>query len=115
VTLVVVTCMDPRIDPLDGFGLALGDVAVLRNAGAEVTDDVVRSVRLAHEALGSEEAWLVAHSDCAANERDDSRALASLRRSVAALRSALGDRVKVRPFFYDLSARTLEPVPEETA
>jgi carbonic anhydrase len=115
VTLVVVTCMDGRLDPLAGFGLALGDAHVVRNAGADVTDDVVRSVRLAHDSLGSEEAWLVAHSDCAANGRDDARALATLRRGVATLRRALPETFRVRPFFYDLSAGTLDPVPEETA
>ena len=114
-TLVVVTCMDARIDPLGGFGLSLGDAHVVRNAGVEVTDDVVRSLRLAHETLGSDEAWLVAHSDCVANGRDDSRALATLRRGVAALRGALPDGFRVRPFFYDTSAGTLSPIAEETA
>ena len=39
----VVTCMDARIDVFALFGLALGEVHVLRNAGGVVTDDVVRS------------------------------------------------------------------------
>jgi carbonic anhydrase len=107
--------MDGRIDPLGAFGLALGDAHVVRNAGADVTDDVVRSVRLAHTALGTEEAWLVAHSDCVANGRDDGRALATLRRGLEQLRAALPESFRVRPFFYDMTAGTLEPVPEETA
>jgi carbonic anhydrase len=64
--LPVITCMDSRLDPLRDLGLARGDAMVLRNAGAAVSDDVERSLRLAHENLGVGEAWIVAHSDCAA-------------------------------------------------
>ena len=113
-TLVVVTCMDGRLDPLSGFGLSLGDAHVVRNAGAEVTDDVVRSVRLARESLGSVEAWLVGHSDCRAHDGDDRRTTATLRAGAAALRHALGDGFRVRPFFYDVRTGALDPLPEET-
>ena len=44
--------MDCRIDPLDALGLSLGDAVVLRNAGAQVSDDVLRSLQMAHEVLG---------------------------------------------------------------
>ena len=50
--LAVVSCMDCRIDPLQAFGLALGDAVVLRNAGAQVSDDVLRSLGMAHAGLG---------------------------------------------------------------
>ncbi|MDW8339346.1 MAG: carbonic anhydrase, partial [Thermoleophilia bacterium] len=49
--LVVVTCMDARIDPLAIVGLELGDAHVLRNAGAVVTDDVLRSLAISHAVL----------------------------------------------------------------
>ena len=35
--LVVVTCMDPRVDPAHVLGLELGDGVVIRNTGGRVT------------------------------------------------------------------------------
>jgi len=45
--LAIVTCRDSRIDPLAVFGLEPGDAKILRNAGARVTDDGLRSLALA--------------------------------------------------------------------
>ncbi len=64
--LAVVTCMDPRIDPLAALGVELGDAVVLRNAGAHVTDDVLRSLDLAQRLLGVSRVLVVAHTDCRA-------------------------------------------------
>lgn len=50
--LAVVTCMDSRIDPLGLLGLRPGDAKILRNAGARVTDDVLRTLVLAVYLLG---------------------------------------------------------------
>ena len=62
--LAVVTCMDSRIDPLGLFGLSPGDAKILRTAGARVTDDVLRSLVLAHHLLGVERVMVLAHTDC---------------------------------------------------
>lgn len=43
-SLFVVTCLDPRVDPAGFLGIELGDAAVIRNAGGRVTDEVVRDV-----------------------------------------------------------------------
>ncbi|MFD1518774.1 carbonic anhydrase [Pseudonocardia yunnanensis] len=61
---VVVTCMDTRIDVQALFGLGLGEVHTLRNAGGVVTDDVVRSVVVSQRKLGTREVLVVAHSRC---------------------------------------------------
>ena len=45
--LAIVTCMDSRIDPLRVVGMAPGDAKILRNAGARVTEDVLRTLVLA--------------------------------------------------------------------
>ena len=42
--LAVITCMDSRIEPLQMLGLSNGDAKILRNAGARVTDDVLRTL-----------------------------------------------------------------------
>ena len=62
--LAVVTCMDSRIEPLRMLGLQRGDAKILRTAGARVTDDVLRSLVLAHHLLGVERVVVVAHTDC---------------------------------------------------
>jgi carbonic anhydrase len=68
--LAILTCMDGRIDPLAALGLALGDAVVLRNAGAQVSDDVLRSLQTAHEVLGVRTVHVIGHTDCAAHGRD---------------------------------------------
>jgi carbonic anhydrase len=68
--LAILTCMDGRIDPLAALGLALGDAVVLRNAGAQVSDDVLRSLQMAHEVLGVRAVHVIGHTDCAAHGRD---------------------------------------------
>jgi carbonic anhydrase len=62
--LAVVTCMDSRIDPLAMLGLAAGDAKILRNAGARVTDDVLRTLVLAAYLLGVQRVMVVAHTGC---------------------------------------------------
>jgi carbonic anhydrase len=62
--LAVLTCMDSRIDPLGMLGLQPGDAKILRNAGARVTPDVLRTLVLAAYLLGVDRAMVVAHTDC---------------------------------------------------
>lgn len=62
--LAVLTCMDSRIEPLAMLGLVPGDAKILRNAGARVTDDVLRTLVLAANLLGVERVMIVAHSGC---------------------------------------------------
>jgi carbonic anhydrase len=64
--LVILTCMDARIDPVRAFGLHEGDAHVLRNAGGVVTDDVIRSLMLSQRVLGTREIMLVHHTQCGA-------------------------------------------------
>src|SRR5918995_630538 len=58
--LAVLTCMDSRIEPLAMLGLRPGDAKILRNAGARVTDDVLRTLVLASYLLGVDRAMVVA-------------------------------------------------------
>ena len=62
--LAVLTCIDSRIEPLGLLGLGPGDAKILRNAGARVTDDVLRTLVLATYLLGVERAMVLAHTDC---------------------------------------------------
>ena len=62
--LAVLTCIDSRIEPLAMLGLAPGDAKILRNAGARVTDDVLRTLVLASYLLGVDRAMVIAHTKC---------------------------------------------------
>jgi carbonic anhydrase len=62
--LGVLTCIDSRIDPLGMLGLSPGDAKILRNAGARVTDDVLRTLALASHLLGVDRVMVVAHTGC---------------------------------------------------
>jgi len=63
--LAVLTCIDSRIDPLAMLGLRPGDAKIIRNAGARVTEDALRSLVLAVNLLGVRRVCLVQHTDCA--------------------------------------------------
>ncbi|MGH3070904.1 MAG: beta-class carbonic anhydrase [Gaiellaceae bacterium] len=69
--LAVLTCIDSRIEPLQMLGLRPGDAKILRNAGARVTDDVLRTLVLASYLLGVDRAMVVAHTNCRMAVEDD--------------------------------------------
>ncbi len=78
--LAVLTCIDSRIEPLAMLGLAPGDAKILRNAGARVTDDVLRTLVLASYLLGVGRVMVVAHTKCrmaAGGEEDVHEAVAA--------------------------------------
>lgn len=62
--LAIVTCMDSRIDPLRIVGMSAGDAKILRNAGARVTEDVLRTLILATYLLNVSRVLVMPHSDC---------------------------------------------------
>jgi len=62
--LGIVTCMDSRIEPLALLGLRPGDAKILRNAGARVTEDVLRTLVLAVHLLGVNRILVMPHTRC---------------------------------------------------
>jgi carbonic anhydrase len=62
--IVILTCMDARIDSFDAFGLAVGDAHILRNSGGRVTDDVIRSLLLSSDLLGTRYVAVIHHTQC---------------------------------------------------
>ena len=67
--VAVVTCMDARIDVLPVLGLKLGDAHVIRNAGARVTSDVLRSLALSSHSFGVDTVILMQHTKCGLAEK----------------------------------------------
>ncbi len=62
--VAVVACMDARLNPYGILGLSEGDAHVIRNAGGVVSDDVIRSLAISQNLLGTEEIILIHHTDC---------------------------------------------------
>jgi carbonic anhydrase len=62
--LAIITCMDSRIDPLAVVGMGPGDVKILRNAGARVTEDVLRTLVLACYLLEVDRVLVMPHTRC---------------------------------------------------
>ena len=62
--LAIVTCMDSRIEPLKIVGMKAGDAKILRNAGARVTEDVLRTLILATHLLNVTRVLVMPHTDC---------------------------------------------------
>ncbi len=74
----LVTCMDSRIEPLTMLGLQPGDAKILRNAGARVTPDVLRSLVLATHFLDVCAVAVMQHTGCALADRTDEEVRSSL-------------------------------------
>jgi carbonic anhydrase len=62
--LIVLTCIDARVDPAAAFGLRVGDAHVIRNAGGRATDDAIRSMLISSWLLGTREFAVIHHTDC---------------------------------------------------
>ena len=69
--LLVITCLDPRVDPAHILGLGLSDAIVVRNVGGRVTPEVIHDVafiaQLAENALPDGplfEAAVIHHTQC---------------------------------------------------
>lgn len=60
----ILTCMDARLDPAKFAGLAEGDAHVIRNAGGRASDDAIRSLVISYKLLGTQEWFIVHHTDC---------------------------------------------------
>ena len=87
---LVLTCTDPRVDPAHFLGLELGDAAVIRNAGARVTREVVRELAilsfLARRVTGADkvpvELVIIQHNDCGAERLADPQVQAALQKNL---------------------------------
>ena len=69
--LAIITCMDSRINPLSVVGMRSGDAKILRNAGARVTEDVIRTLVLATYLLNVDRILVMPHTDCAMARGDE--------------------------------------------
>ena len=133
--LAIITCMDSRISPLAVVGMQAGDAKILRNAGARVTDDVLRTLVLASYLLGVNRVLVMPHTDCRMASADEATIHATIKdqygvdtrslefRTVSDQRAALAiDVTRIRTYpllqkgvsvagaIYNVSTGQLEPV-----
>ena len=133
--LAIVTCMDSRISPLAAVGMQAGDAKILRNAGARVTDDVLRTLVLASYLLGVVRVLVMPHTDCRMATADEASIHTTIRdqfgvdtsslefRAVSNQREALAEdvtRIRTYPLLqkgvsvagaiYNVSTGKIEPV-----
>lgn len=129
----VVTCMDPRIDIARVLGIDILQTNIIRNAGGRVTDDVIRSLLVAHTLMDTREVIVMQHTGCGMLmlDNDEFRAVVASRsgadvsdldfraidelkttaRSDAATirqQAALPEEVKITPCIYHLEDDRLE-------
>ena len=60
----ILTCMDARLDPAKYAGLSEGDAHVIRNAGGRASDDAIRSLVISYKLLGTQEFFVIHHTNC---------------------------------------------------
>jgi len=60
----ILTCMDARLDPAKYAGLTEGDAHVIRNAGGRASDDAIRSLVISYKLLGTQEWFVIHHTNC---------------------------------------------------
>jgi carbonic anhydrase len=109
--LAVLCCMDCRLDPAALLGLRPGDAHILRNAGARVTPDVVRSLAASQHLLGTRQIVVMGHTDCRGLERAGDP-FASVRAAIHAIftSESIPHRAAVRGMVVDLDEGLLLPV-----
>ena len=83
--LAIVACMDARLTLEPMLGLKTGDAHIIRNAGGIVTEDVVRSLIISQQLLGTQEVMIINHTDCGMLTFKDDALRTSLSKSTGKL------------------------------
>jgi len=102
--LIVITCLDPRVDPAHFLGLSLSEAVVVRNVGGRVTPEVINDVafigQLAENALPDGPLFEVAvihHTQCGTGALADDAFRRSYAERIGADESTLRGRAVLDP------------------
>jgi carbonic anhydrase len=134
--LAILACMDARLTIESMLGLKTGEAHIIRNAGGIVTEDVVRSLVVSQQLMGTQEVMIINHTDCGMlTFKDDglrTRLLAStgklavaparfyafddveqnVREQVLKLRSHpwISQQIEIRGFVYDVRSGRIKEI-----
>jgi carbonic anhydrase len=137
--IAIVACMDARLALEPMLGLKIGDAHIVRNAGGIVTEDVVRSLIISQQLLGTREVMIINHTDCGMLTFDDDALRARLVQSSGKLAVAparfyafpnleqnvreqihklkshpwIPQQITARGFVYDVRSGRLKEIPGE--
>ena len=62
--LVILTCMDARLDLFRALGLEVGEAHLIRNAGGRASPDAIRSLVVSTHLLATSEVGVIHHTNC---------------------------------------------------
>jgi carbonic anhydrase len=103
-SLFVITCLDPRVDPAHFLGLGLSDAMVLRNVGGRVTPEVINDVafigQLAETALPDGplfEVAVIQHTQCGTGALADDTFRRRYAQRIGAEEAALREQAVLDP------------------
>ena len=131
--VLMVTCMDSRIVPLEMIGLTFGDAKIIRTPGGRVTESALAGCVAGVHLLQVNRIMVIPHSRCAMAAADDDVIIEKIRRPAAPTRRGLGsaassdqrrrssatstklrhhplvgDRAAIGGFYYDVDTGLLE-------
>lgn len=69
--LVILTCMDARLDLFQILGLEVGDAHLIRNAGGRASADAIRSLVISTRLLATREVGVIHHTNCGLERTTD--------------------------------------------
>jgi len=108
--VVILTCMDHRIDPAAALGLELGDAMVLRNPGGRVTPSLINDLetldqiaRARRASLAELQLVLMQHTLCGANALTSTEPREGVHADIEALanEASIPDSLSVTGLVYD--------------
>jgi carbonic anhydrase len=131
--VLIITCMDSRIAPLEMVGLSFGDAKIIRTPGGRVTTSALAGCIAGVHLLNVNRILVIPHSRCAMAAADDDVIIEKIRdasgadaswvrfgasadqrrtlhRDTEKLRNhpLIGDRAMVGGFYYDVDTGLLE-------
>lgn len=76
--VLILTCMDSRLEPLEMFGLRIGEAKILRTAGARLTDPDIAAMIMGVHKLHVTRILIVPHTHCAAASQTEEQLRVSI-------------------------------------
>jgi carbonic anhydrase len=96
--VAVVACMDARFHLEKALALKEGDAHIIRNAGGRVSEDVIRSLAISQQLLGTEEVAVIHHTDCGMATFEDPTLVAKINANLGPEAGAAAKNIKFLNF-----------------